>query len=169
MNIIGQNMGIISMLIIIFGTLLSDPFTKNICFLIGSSGMTLYSMQIKHPIFTSMQWIILVGISLSFFPLENPIKLLILGTLCGINVANIKKKKKSLHPLNDFCGITSIIALALGYATGSPQIYLIGGIFATIYALLELRAGVKQAWIWALLNSTFVSTVTLQLLLPNVK
>lgn len=161
-------MGIVGMLIIIFGTLMKDPFTKNVFFLIGTSALTIYSIQIKHPLFTVMQWVILLGISLAFFPIDNQVKLAILGMTSGFGIASLSKQGKIKKNLNDLTGIGSILGLALGYATAAPIIYLFGGILATLYALLELKSGVKEAWVWALLNSTFVSTVTLQLFLTGL-
>ena len=158
------------MLIIILGTLIRDPFTRNVCFLFGTSALTIYSIQIKHPFFMIMQWIILLGVSLAFFPnIDTQIKLAILGITTGFGIANLKKRGILKNCMNNWIAVLGIFTLALGYSTGAPSIYLMGGIFTTVYALLELKNGVKEAWIWALLNSTFVSTILLQIFLTPPK
>lgn len=149
--------GLVGMLIVIAGTLITPGVTQKVLYLVGALFM-LTSAALEHQVFfVILQIIIVVGAAVALTHWSFWIKAIV-PLVCSFAALIYFYYTKALHDHLTQVGCGGLIAIALGFANSSPIIYLIGGILLAIYGFWSFRRGVKIALLWAILNSIFAFT-----------
>ncbi|MFN7098538.1 MAG: hypothetical protein ACK4PR_13440 [Gammaproteobacteria bacterium] len=149
--------GLVGMLIVIAGTLVSAGMTQKVLYLVGAVLMLTSAALERHSFLVILQIVIVSGTVVAFTSWPEFIKAMIPIMFSIIALLYFY----FTHALEDWItriGCAGLIAIALGFADSNPFIYLIGGVLLAIYGVGSYRRGVKIALLWAILNAIFALT-----------
>jgi hypothetical protein len=149
--------GLVGMLIVIGGTLISPGTTQKVLYLIGAVFMLVSAALERQLFFVILQVVIVVGAAVAFTHWPILVKAMV-PLAFSIAALIYFYFTEALHDRLTQVGCGGLIAIALGFANSSPIIYLIGGVLLAIYGFWSFRRGVKIAMLWAILNSIFALT-----------
>jgi len=152
---------IIGMLIIIYGTLLTDLAQQESCYLSGGILMLISAALERQTFFVILQSIISVGALVAFTSFTPMIKAAIPLGLSVIAIIYLVNQQL----LNDKLSITGcigLISIAAGYAIAHPVVYLVGAIVLTIYSFgAYQQRGSTIGLLWGILNTVFSVTTSI--------
>lgn len=154
------SIGIIGLLCAITGTLIPVPefiFLQKFCYLIGSILLVTSSVLEKHRFFILQQLVVLIGTITAFMPVSPIIKAVILVTLSMIAIIYFAATGEFKERVT-IVGCLGLLSLALGYAVSNPIVYLLGGVFLTIYSFIVYKKGATIGLLFGVLNFIFSIT-----------
>jgi len=157
------SIGVTGLLCAITGTLIPVPefaLLQKFCYLIGSILLVTSSLLEKHRFFILQQSMVLIGAMIAFAPVSPLIKAVILLTLSVavmIYFAFMGEFKERVT----IVGCLGLLSLALGYAVSNPIVYLLGGIFLTIYSFIVYKKGATIGLLFGVLNFIFTITASI--------
>lgn len=150
-------LGVVGMLIIIAGTLITPIYPQKICYLVGGLFLLLSSILERQLFFSLLQVVISSGALIAFAPLPLFFKALVPISL-SVFILLFLFKKGLLNDNWNKVGCLGLIFLAIGYAITYPAVYFLGGICLTLFSFAAVRNGVQLGWIWGCLNAVFTLT-----------
>jgi len=126
-------------------------------FLANAFLMTPLPLVRKDTMLSALQVVSIVGAVVGAVTMTKPLQY-------GLPIGTAAVAVGFLWWSGDLCnwrnriGSCGIAALATGYATQNPIIYLIGGLVLCVYTWLAFKDGQKIALLWFTLNGIFVFT-----------
>lgn len=154
---ISLSIGLIGMLIVICGTLISTGLTQKILYLVGAVFMLSSAAMERQTFLVILQVVIVSGTVVAFthwpylaksiIPIAFSIAALFYFYFTG-----------ALRDRVTQIGCGGLMAIALGFANSDPIIYFIGGTLLAIYGFGSYKRGIKIALLWAILNAIFALT-----------
>jgi hypothetical protein len=150
-------LGVIGMLIIISGTLLTSLYPQKLCYLIGGMFLLVSSILERQLFFTLLQIVISAGALIAFAPLAPFYKALVPIILSIIVIIYFMQIGSLSDPLNRL-GCLGLIFLAIGYAITHPLVYFLGGLCLTFFSFAAFKRGIQLGLVWGLLNAIFTIT-----------
>lgn len=150
-------LGVIGMLIIITGTLVTSLPTQKSCYLVGGLFLLLSSLLERQLFFTLFQIVISSGALIAFAPIPALYKTLLPIGLSISVITYFIKQGKFKDPLNRL-GCLGLIFLAIGYAITHPLIYFLGALCLTIFSFAAFKQGIRLGLVWGILNALFSIT-----------
>lgn len=154
---VNLTIGVLGMLVTIYGNLVNDLFIQKLCYLSGGGLLFISSLLERHTFFTILQLIILSGTSIAFAPIDPLYKALLPIILIVLAIIYFIKQGYLTDRLTWF-GCIGIIFLAAGYAITHPVIFFLGAILLAIYSFGVYRRGVAIGLLWGILNTIFALT-----------
>ncbi len=149
--------GVIGMLLVIYGTLLPVGTPQKAYYLIGAGLMLVSAILERQQFFIILELIIVAGTAIAFAHISNLYKEALPLALSFAALTYLGFRGELKDKLTLFGGM-GIIVLALGFAITNPLVYLVGGALLTVYSYFSWKRGVRIAIIWAVLNAVFVLT-----------
>ena len=141
----------------IVGSILPMSEAQKWLFLANTLLMTPLPFAKKDTMLSALQIVSLSGAAVGVLTLINPLQI-VLPLAVALLVTGFLYWKDKLDSWKNRIGAAGIAALALGYATQQPLVYLLGGLILTVYTWLSFRAGSGIALLWFVLNVVFVMT-----------
>lgn len=155
---INIGLGVIGMLVIITGTLITPLQTpQKLCYLIGGLFLLLSSILERQLFFTLLQIVISSGALIALAPITPFYKALVPISLSIIVIAYLIQAGMLKDPLNRL-GCLGLVFLAIGYAITHPLIYFLGGICLTLFSFAAFKQGIRLGLVWGVLNAVFTIT-----------
>ena len=149
--------GVIGMLIIIMGTLITSLPTQKLCYLFGGLFLLLSSLLERQLFFTLFQIVISSGALIAFAPIPAFYKTLLPISLSILVIVYFIKQGKFKDPLNRL-GCLGLVFLAIGYAVTHPLIYFLGALCLTIFSFPAFKQGIRLGLVWGILHAVFSIT-----------
>ncbi len=151
-------LGVIGMLIIITGTLITPlQQPQKLCYLMGGLFLLLSSILERQLFFTLLQTVISSGALIAFAPIAPFYKALVPISLSIIVIIYLIKQGMLKDPLNRL-GCLGLVFLAIGYAITLPLIYFLGGVCLTLFSFAAFKQGIRLGLVWGILNAVFAIT-----------
>lgn len=150
-------LGVIGMLIIITGTLLTSLYPQKLCYLIGGLFLLASSILERQLFFTLLQIVISSGALIAFAPLAPFYKALLPISLSIIVIIYFIQAGMLTDPLNRL-GCLGLIFLAIGYAITHPLVYFLGGLCLSFFSFAAFKRGIQLGLVWGILNTVFAVT-----------
>lgn len=141
----------------IIGTLITAPLTQKFFFLFASFLLVTAAVLEKHRFFILQQAMIPIGTVTAFLPISQLAKCCILVSLSSAAIVYFAITGEFKERIT-IVGCLGMLFLAIGYGVSHPIIYLLGGLFLTIYSLVVYKRGVKIGLLFGVLNLIFVFT-----------
>ena len=150
---LGLFLGIIGLLLFIFGLTEHNVDNKNLIVLLATFMLFVSALIQKEQFFVGLQGIAFVSAILVFYevnPNYNLIAFLALAFVFAITYF-------SKHNLNiaRVCAFVGLVALCLGILLGRNEPMMVCGIFLAIYAIFSIQQGYSVGWVFLLLNIVF--------------
>ncbi len=157
MNLVKENIiGIIGLIALCAGIPLPIGLLKFSLNIIGFIALIIYAYKGKNALFFYFEIVALIGYILSFMPIANHIKYLLMVILTLAAFAKIFSFEKFRRWYTGF-GIAGLVGLIYGYLANSNLGYAIGGIGMVIYSFIGFFQGTKIALIFGILNIIYGS------------
>lgn len=150
-------LGVIGMLIIITGTLITSLYTQKLCYLIGGLFLLLSSLLERQLFFSLFQIVISSSALIAFSPIPAFYKTLLPIGLSILVIAYFIRQGKFKDPLNRL-GCLGLIFLAIGYAITHPLVYFLGALCLTAFSFSAFKQGIQLGLVWGILNAVFSLT-----------
>lgn len=124
-------------------------------FLAGAIAMLVTAAWNRMTLFTTLQAIVLSAILASFLPIPLWIRGLLPMVLC-VPVLFLLARAGHLGTWRPRFGAAALLILSVGYAVQEYGLFVIAGLMLCLFSGAEIRAGIRQAWLWLILNIGFV-------------
>lgn len=151
------SLGVIGLLLIIYGNFLPPHNTQKGLFLVGCIFLLTSSVLEKNKFFSILQIVVLSGTLIAFAPVSLVFKAGVPISLSILAIIYFMLQGMLSDSLT-IVGCLGLLFLAAGYAISNPIVYLLGGLFLTIYSYYSYKQGVNIALIFAILNAVFTVT-----------
>ncbi|MBK2243344.1 MFS transporter [Francisella tularensis] len=152
-NNFGLAIGIIGLIIFMFGLTETDTAQKNLIVLFATFFLFLSAAIQKEPFFTGLQGIAFVSAIMVFYNLAAIYNLLVFIFLAFVFAIYYFSR----HKLNiaRICAFIGLVALCLGILLGRNEPMIVCGIVLAIYAVFSIQEGYTVGWIFLILNILF--------------
>ncbi|ASG68312.1 hypothetical protein fh0823_12930 [Francisella halioticida] len=150
---IGLYLGILGLLIFMFGLAETNTADKNIIVLIATFFLFISAAAQKEPFFSGLQGIAFVSAIMVFYQIGQIYNL---GVFIFLAIA-FSIYYFGRHKLNiaRICAFIGLIALCLGILLGRNEPMVVCGIVLAIYAIFSIREGYSVGWVFLILNILF--------------
>ncbi|WP_150467351.1 MFS transporter [Francisella sp. SYW-9] len=150
---IGLYLGIIGLIIFMFGLTETNISEKNIIVLVATFFLFISAAIQKEPFFSGSQAIAFISAIMVFLQVQ---KIYNLGVFIFLVVAfciyYFSKHKLNIPRVFAFIGLVS---LSLGILLGRNEPMVVCGIVLAIYAIFSIKEGYSVGWVFLILNILF--------------
>lgn len=162
-SLLALSLGILGIGLNITGALLEVSNTQKSLFLVGAVALLATAAIQRHRLFIYLECVVIFGSALAFISLGTGIKL-VLPTVLGLILFWHLWQTKTLVNARQWVGGLGLVILAIGFASSSAILYLVGGITLSVYSAWEWQRGIALAWLWLVLNGFFSVATAYQLM-----
>lgn len=155
---IGLVLGIIGLVIFMFGLTQSSIENKNLLILLATFFLFLSAIIQKEPFFSGLQGIAFVSASLNFYNITEIYNLVVFVLLVfGFSIYYFGGHKLNIARI---CAFIGLVALCLGILLGRNEPMIVCGVFLAIYAIFSIQQGYSVGWVFLILNIAFAFVAT---------
>jgi hypothetical protein len=150
---LGLFLGVIGLLLFIFGLTEHNIDNKNLVVLLATFMLFASALIQKEQFFMGLQGIAFVSAIMVFYETDQNYNLITFITLAFIFAITYFSK----HKLNlaRVCAFVGLIALCLGILLGRNEPMMICGVFLAVYAIFSISEGYSVGWVFLILNILF--------------
>lgn len=153
MNNSGLLVGIIGLIIFMFGLVETDVTQKNLIVFFATFFLFLSAVIQKEPFFSGLQGIAFVSATMVFFNFPQIYNLLIFIILAiAFSIFYFSKYKINIARV---CAFVGLVALCFGILLGRNEPMVVCGIVLAIYAIFSIKEGYSVGWVFLILNLLF--------------
>lgn len=151
-----NHIGILGLILLCIGLLVSELWPKNIINVIGIVLLMIYAKQQKNDFFYYAELVVLLGTLLNVAQINTTILMIVMiiaSILVLFKIFSFPYYRT--HVLDSIIGLIGLFGLAFGFSTGNNWGFIIGGFFIALYGFIGFFKGVGSALIFAILNLIF--------------
>ncbi|MED7818837.1 MULTISPECIES: MFS transporter [unclassified Francisella] len=150
---IGLYLGIIGLLIFMFGLTETNISDKNIIVLVATFFLFISAAIQKEPFFSGSQAIAFISAIMVFLQVGKTYNLVVFIFLVVVFcIYYFSKHKLNIPRIFAFIGLVS---LSLGILLGRNEPMVVCGIVLAIYAIFSIKEGFSVGWVFLILNILF--------------
>ena len=150
---IGLYLGIIGLLIFMFGLTGKNISDKNIIVLVATFFLFVSASIQKEPFFSGLQGIAFVSAIMVFYQIQQVYNLSVFISLAiAFSIYYFGRHKLNLARI---CAFVGLIALCLGILLSRNEPMVVCGIVLAIYAIFSIQEGYSVGWVFLVLNILF--------------
>ncbi|AJC49049.1 MFS transporter [Allofrancisella guangzhouensis] len=152
-NNIGLFLGIIGLIVFVFGFAEKGILEKNLAVLYATLLLFVSALIQKEPFFTGLEGIALICANTVFWQVDQVYSLIIFVGLCFVfTMWYFARYKLNFARASAFIGLVS---LCLGIVLVRNEFMVVCGVFLAIYAVFSIRQGFTVSWVFLVLNILF--------------
>ncbi len=150
---LGLCLGIIGLLLFMFGLTEHDVCNKNLVVLFTSFMLFVSALIQKEQFFIGLQGIAFVSATLMFYQINLNYNIILFLALAFVFAITYFGK----HKLNlaRVCAFIGLVALCLGVLLDRNEPMIVCSIFFAIYAMFSIGEGYSVSWVFLVLNTLF--------------